>query len=168
MRYFVWDYKVSVFSAISFLITISVTIYVAKIIQRSTQYRVSQNKLLIDKVDDLDAHLKNLSFTVQSDGFSYKKLVASYRLLYLSSRWVIEGIIEIYPQMRRENLQDHFSRKIHDLLNLSTYTPPKKSYDIKILNDKVTYNSKRRILVLNALSDLRKDFFRLQVSIFNQ
>lgn len=165
---FIWDFHVSVYSLITFIITIGVTIYVAKIIQRSTQYKVSQNQMLVSKVNDIDNLVKNIHSLIQSDGFSYKQLIASFQILYLNAEWIINGINEIHPQLNNRE-SSSLLKEIRKIQKISTYTPPgKESSEISISDDKVSYTQSKRDEVVKVLSKLRASLFNLEVDIYRQ
>lgn len=165
---FVWDFHISFYSLVTFLITIGVTIYVARIIQRSTQYKVSQNQMLVSKVNDIDNLVKDIHAIIQSDGFSYKELIASFQILYLNAEWTIKGIYEICPQLNNKNCSS-LLREIRKIQKISTYTPPEKaSSEIYVSDDKVTYTQSKRDEVVKVLSKFRASLFNLEVDIYRQ
>ena len=163
-----WNFSVPFFSAISLIVTVCVTIYVAKIIQRATQYKNSQNQLLTSKIGEVDEYIRDIESTIHSDGFSYKGVVSSFKELYLMMRRTHSGITKIYPQISQTYPCAQLLNNIQMLENLATYTPRTASPDIKVEKDKVTYSSTKRNDIMTSISNFRDKLFQLEVDIYNQ
>ena len=51
-----WNFEISLFNVVSLLSTVFVTIYVAKVIQKTLQQRSNKDNLIIKRIDVIDIY----------------------------------------------------------------------------------------------------------------
>ena len=160
------SFDVQAVSLFTTCLTLVVTVYVAKKIQRTTQNSNNQKQFLVSRIGELDNAVSELEGVVTIDGFSYKLVISKFMSLYLSLKRTLDNINSIYPiigeQRKKEVLVEWMSIK-----NIATYTPfGNANVMITINNDKVSYNPSKRSEVISKLSDFRKILFDLQVEVY--
>lgn len=160
------SFDVQAVSLFTTALTLGVTVYVAKIIQRATQNSNNQKQFLVSRIGELDKAVSELEGVVTVDGFSYKLVIAKFMSLYFSLRRTLDNINSIYSiigeQRKQKVLREWMSVK-----NVATYTPLDNTNGIITINrDKVSYKPSKRAEVISKLSDFRKILFDLQVEIY--
>ncbi len=159
-------FDVQAVSLFTTCLTLGVTVYVAKKIQRTTQNSNNQKQFLVSRIGELDKAVSELEGVVTVDGFSYKLVISKFMSLYLSLRRTLDNINSIYPiigELRKKEVLNEW----RTVENVATYTPlANANVMITINNDKVSYNPSKRSEVISKLSDFRKILFDLQVEVY--
>ena len=148
-------------------VTLGVTVYVAKIIQKSVQDRKSQNQLLIKRLDDIEKMVGEIEQMTGTDGFSYIALLARFENLYISLKRVEDEIHRVYPQLNPSTPSETTLVNVHQIQNAATYVPV-NSREIVVEDDRVKYSQAKRNEIYTLLSSLRDKLFDIQVSINRQ
>lgn len=148
-------FDVQAVSLFTTCLTLGVTVYVAKKIQRTTQNSNNQKQFLVSRIGELDKAVSELEGVVTVDGFSYKLVISKFMSLYLSLRRTLDNINSIYPiigELRKKEVLNEW----RTVKNVATYTPlGNANVMITINNDKVSYNPSKRSEVISKLSDFR-------------
>lgn len=161
------SFEVPAINLLTTAATLGVTVYVAKIIQKSVQDRKSQNQLLIQRIDRIEKLVDEIDHTTSADGFSYIVLQASIKNLYMSLNRVINEIHRLYPEIKKQVLSKQALLNVRELENVATFTV-KNNSQIRILADKVFYSQPKRTEVNSSLSSLRDKLFDLQIEVNGQ
>lgn len=168
-----WNLEISLFSVISLVSTVFVTIYVAKVIQKALQQRSNKDNLIIKRIDVIDDKLERIGDYIQLDGFSYKVLTSNFTTLYVSLKRVLEEVKRFYPDVDNTGYMiNNMTLELRKLQNLCTYTQPRREgnpivRDITIDQDKVNYSRKKRLDVVNGISSFRDKIMDLQMKIYS-
>lgn len=168
-----WNFEISLFNVVSLLSTVFVTIYVAKVIQKTLQQRSNKDNLIIKRIDVIDDKLERIGEFIQLDGFSYKTLTSNFSTLYVSLKRVLEEVKRFYPDVDETgNMVNKMTLELRKLQYSSTYTPPRRdgnavTTDISIVNDQVRYSIKKRQDVVNEISSFRDKIMDLQMKIYS-
>lgn len=168
-----WNFEISLFNVVSLLSTVFVTIYVAKVIQKTLQQRSNKDNLIIKRIDVIDDKLERIGEFIQLDGFSYKTLTSNFSTLYVSLKRVLEEVKRFYPDVDETgNMVNQMTLELRKLQYSSTYTPPRRdgnavTTDISIVNDQVRYSMKKRLDVVNEISSFRDKIMDLQMKIYS-
>lgn len=168
-----WNLEISLFSVISLVSTVFVTIYVAKVIQKALQQRSNKDNLIIKRIDVIDDKLERIGDYIQLDGFSYKVLTSNFTTLYVSLKRVLEEVKRFYPDVDNTGYMiNNMTLELRKLQNLCTYTQPRRegnpiARDITIDQDKVNYSRKKRLDVVNGISSFRDKIMDLQMKIYS-
>ena len=168
-----WNFEISLFNVVSLLSTVFVTIYVAKVIQKTLQQRSNKDNLIIKRIDVIDDKLERIGEFIQLDGFSYKALTSNFSTLYVSLKRVLEEVKRFYPDVDETgNMVNKMTLELRKLQYSSTYTPPRRdgnavTTDISIVNDQVRYSIKKRQDVVNEISSFRDKIMDLQMKIYS-
>ena len=168
-----WNFEISLFNVVSLLSTVFVTIYVAKVIQKTLQQRSNKDNLIIKRIDVIDDKLERIGEFIQLDGFSYKTLTSNFSTLYVSLKRVLEEVKRFYPDVDETgNMVNQMTLELRKLQYSSTYTPPRRddnavTTDISIVNDQVRYSMKKRQDVVNEISSFRDKIMDLQMKIYS-
>lgn len=148
-------------------LTLGVTVYVAKIIQKSVQDRKSQNQLLIKRLDDIEKMVCEIEQLTGTDGFSYIALLARLKILYISLKRVEDEIHRVYPQLNSSAPFETTLTNVHQIQNAATYVTS-NSREIVVEGDRVKYTQAKRNEIYTLLSFLKDKIFDIQVAINRQ
>lgn len=116
------SFEVPAINLLTTAVTLGVTVYVAKIIQKSVQDRKSQNQLLIQRIDRIEKLVDEIDHTTSVDGFSYIGLQASIKNLYMSLNRVISEIHRLYPEIKKQVSSKQALLNVRELENVATFT----------------------------------------------
>lgn len=161
------SFEVPAINLLTTAVTLEVTVYVAKIIQKSVQNRKSQNQLLIQRIDGIEKLVDEIWHTTSVDGFSYIGLQASFKNLYMSLSRVINEIYRLYPEIKKKVSSKQALLNVRELENVATFVT-KNSLQIQIVKDKVSYSQPKRTEIYSSLSSLRDKLFDLQIEVNRQ
>lgn len=161
------SFDVPAINLLTTAVTLGVTVYVAKIIQKSVQDRKSQNQLLIQRIDRIEKLVDEIDHTTSVDGFSYIGLQASIKNLYMSLNRVINEIHRLYPEIKKQVSSKQALLNVRELENVATFTV-KNNSQIRISADKFFYSQPKRTEVNSSLSSLRDKLFDLQIEVNGQ
>lgn len=160
------SFDVQAVSLFTTCLTLGVTVYVAKKIQRTTQNSNNQKQFIVSRIGELDKAVSELEGVVTVDGFSYKLVIAKFTSLYFSLRRTLDNINSIYSIIGEQRKQEVL-KEWRSVKDVATYTPLDNTNGIITINrDKVSYKPSKRAEVISKLSDFRKILFDLQVKIY--
>ena len=161
------SFEIPAINLLTTIATLLVTIYVAKLIQKSVQNRNSQNQLLIKRIEEIDKLVEDIEHSTSSNGFSYIGVLAKFKNLQVSCKRVLDEIKRLYPKMNEPQYLGVLPL-IHQSQGVAMYIPHQGSNGISVDHDKVTYTSSKRAEVYSTLSIIRDKLFDLQVGVNGQ
>lgn len=160
-------FEVPAINLVTTIATLLVTVYVAKIIQKSVQNRNSQNQLLIKRIEEIDKLVEDIEHTTSTNGFSYVGVLAKFKNLQISCKRVLDETKRLYPTMNKPQYLKILPL-IHQSQGVATYIPVNGGNGISVVHDSVSYSSSKRTEIYSSLSILRDELFDLQVGINQQ
>lgn len=155
--------EVSVFDAITLVVSALLAIYVAKTIEKGVQDKRSEKDIFCNKIEDLDKILERIEQITNNDGFSYKTLVATYLVLYKAYKRLEKPLLETYPDANEKSRE--IVNKLTVFKKLATYTNPHHDDNVRVENDRVTYSLTRHSILFRDIEEIRDDLFNLTILV---
>lgn len=167
--YFVISKELKIADLVTILVTISVGMYIANVIEKKNQVNRAEKDLLIKKLERTIDHIENYNREIGKLSYDFASAISGIENIKRSINCVFASMDLVHYLDISKPSKAELLKCIKTINRLSTDTPihsiSSQNPDISILNNVVTIRDNRMRLIASEVEILINNLFRLQFNI---
>lgn len=162
--YFELSKSISVIDALNVFITIGLTIYVARILDKRNRHEQFEIDLYVAKIEEIEKQIKSIEDLVQTKGVVFQQINTKIHVLNIAKNKLIDSINE-YLKKKQYSFDD--IKEKHKALKIYTTNTPidNKDKSVVVKSGQATYSEERIAEIINVSYSLREEYFKLKVKL---
>lgn len=161
--YFELSKEVSIVDALNIFITIGLTLYIARVLDKRLKQEQFKSDLYVAKICDIENHLNQLEELVQKNGVEYQQINLHVHIIGIAKNSLISSL-SCFNNM--DSIDNNLKAKHKDFKSLLTDRPiNKQDKSVVVKNNLITYSQERITEIIKLSYAIKEEYFKLKVLI---